>query len=112
MRSPAHVGNKKKDILILGKYSTQGSNYTALTAEAVHSINFTKQGKKFCLSLCYNENNSYLFVEGVKMFQFKAKDSEFVNYATRLGNNSKYFSVGDMMQTGLNGYAYDFLVGF
>ena len=67
---------------------------------------------KFCLSRYYNGSNSYLFVDGVKMYQLKVKDSEFVNYAVCSANIPKDFSVGDMMQTGLNGYMNDFSVGF
>ena len=41
-------------------------------------MNFTEQGKKFCLH--YNGNNSYLFVNGIKIYQFKAKYLEFNAY--------------------------------
>ena len=44
MSSSAHIGNKKKDILILGKGPIQGLEHT-LTAEKVYSINFTVTGK-------------------------------------------------------------------
>ena len=39
MSSSAHVDNKKKDILILGKGPTQGLEHT-LTDERMYSINF------------------------------------------------------------------------
>ena len=38
-----HTDNKKKDILILIKSPTNGSNYATLTAEAGYSINFIIQ---------------------------------------------------------------------
>ena len=60
MSSSAHIDNKKKDILILGKGPTQGLEHT-LTAEKMYSINFIVTKKKFCLSLHYNGANSYLF---------------------------------------------------
>ena len=63
MSSSAHIDNKKKDILVLGKGPTQGLEHT-LTAEKMYSINFTVTKKKFCLSLHYNGANSYLFVNG------------------------------------------------
>ena len=47
-----------------------------LSVEIMHSINFTENNKKFCLSLHYNGANSYLFVNGIKIYKFKAKDSE------------------------------------
>ena len=34
------------------------------------SINFTVTNKKFCLSLHYNEANSYLFVNGTEIYKF------------------------------------------
>ena len=81
---------------------------TTLTAEAKNSLCFTKQGKEFCLSLHCNGSNSYLLFNGVKMYRFKAKDSESNYYPVCFGNVSKGFSIGDMKQTGLNGYVYDF----
>ena len=46
MSSSIHVHNKKKDILILGKGPTQILEHT-LTAEEIHSINFTVKKKNF-----------------------------------------------------------------
>ena len=60
MSSSAHISNKKKDILVLGKGSTQGLELM-LTAGKVYSVNFTEKNKKLCLSLHYNGVNSYLF---------------------------------------------------
>ena len=48
MSSSAHVDNKKKAILILGKGPTQRLEHT-LTAEKMHSINFTVKNKEICL---------------------------------------------------------------
>ena len=45
MSSSAHVDNKKKDILILGKGPRLGSEHT-LTAEKIYSINFTVTKKE------------------------------------------------------------------
>ena len=42
---------------------------------------FTKANTKFCLSLHYNADNSYLFVNGREMFKFKA-DNKNVNFPT------------------------------
>ena len=50
MSSSAHIDNKKKDILVLGKGPTQGLEHT-LTAEKMYSINLIVTGKVFCLSL-------------------------------------------------------------
>ena len=61
----------------------------------MYSTNFTVYGKKVCLSLHYNSDNSYLFVNGRKIVKFKAKDSEIVPYPLRLGNISKHFSIAN-----------------
>ena len=45
MNSSAHMDNKKKDILVLGKGPTQGLEHR-LTAEKMHSIIFTVLKKK------------------------------------------------------------------
>ena len=47
MSSSTKIDNRKKDILILDKDPTQGLEHT-LSAEKMHSINFTVTGKKFC----------------------------------------------------------------
>ena len=112
MSSSVHVDNNKKDILILGEGITQGLDDTALTTEKKYSINFTKNNKKFCLSLHYNGASSYLFVNGTEIIKFKAKDSEIVAYPLYLGNISKDFSVTNMLNTGLYGYIYDFSVDY
>ena len=57
--SSAHIDNKKKAILVLVKGPTQELERT-LTAEKMHSMNFTLTKKKICLSLHYNGANSYL----------------------------------------------------
>ena len=71
-------------------------------------LNFTENNKKFCLSVHYNGVNSYLFVNGIEIIRFKAKDSEIVTTPLRLGNISKEFLVNNMKKTRLNGYVYDF----
>ena len=88
MSSSVHV-DKKKIILIIGKGPTQGSGKHSLTAEKMYSINFMVTRKKYCLSLHYDEANSYLFVNGTEIIKFKAKDSEIVATPLCLGNISK-----------------------
>ena len=62
--------DNKKDILIIGKGPTQGWEHT-LSAEKTYSINFAEKNKKFCSSLHYNKENSYLFVNGTKIHKIK-----------------------------------------
>ena len=78
----------------------------------MYSIDFTVNNKKFCLSLDYNRANSCLFVNGIEIHKFKAKDSEIAATALCLGNISKDWSVDNMKKTGLNGYVYDFSVDY
>ena len=62
----------------------------------MYKINFTEKNKKICLSLHYNEANSYLSVNGTEFHKFKAKETDIVD-----------FSVDNMKKTGLSGYFYD-----
>ena len=71
MSSSVPVDNKKKDISILGKGPTQGLEHT-LTAERMHSINFSVKRKKFCLSSHYNGANIYLLMV-LKFINLKEK---------------------------------------
>ena len=68
MSSSVHIDNKGEDILILGKIPTERSDDTTLTAETLYSINFTRPGIKFSLSLHYNGRNSFLFVNATKIY--------------------------------------------
>ena len=52
--------------------------------------------------------NSYIFVNGVEIHKFKAKDSEIYVALLCLGNVSKDFSADNMKKIGLYGYVYDF----
>ena len=113
MSSSAHIDNKKKDILVPGKGPTQGLKHT-LSAEKMYSINFTLTKNKFCLSLHYNGANSYLFVNGIEIYKFKAKDSEIVASPLCLGNISKDWSIDNRQyeKIGFNGYVDDFSVDY
>ena len=77
MSSSTKIDNRKKYILILDKGPTLGLEHT-LSAEKLYSINFTEYNKKLCLGLHYNGANSYLFINGIEIYKFKAKDSEIV----------------------------------
>ena len=112
MSSSVHANNKINNILVLGKGFTQGINDTAIDAEKTYSINFTKTERKFCLSLYYNGDNSYLFVNGKEICKFKAKDSEIVPYPLCLENISKDFSVDNMKKTGLYGQVHEFSIDY
>ena len=111
MSSSAHIDNKRKDVLVLGKGPTQGLEDT-LTAEKIYSVNFTLTKRRFCLSSHYNGANSYLFINGKEIYKFKAKDFEIVATPLCVGNISKDWWVDNMKKTGWNGYVYDFSVDY
>ena len=71
-----HSNNRANNTYVLGKDFIQGINGTTIYAEKMYKTDFTEQDKKFALSLHYNGDNSYLFVNGVQQLKFKAKDSE------------------------------------
>ena len=56
----------------------------------------------------YNGANNCLFVNGIKIYKFKAKDSEILAAPLCLGNISK----DKMKKTGFIGYVYDFSVDY
>ena len=72
LSSSTHANNRANNILVLGKDFIQGINGI--------TIYFTVFGKKVSLSLHYNGDNSYLFVNGRKIVKFKEKDSEIVPF--------------------------------
>ena len=61
---------------------TYGKNWSSGSPEKKFSINFTKANTKFCLSLNYNADNSYFFINGKEIVKFKA-DNKNVNFTTR-----------------------------
>ena len=104
MDSSTNLDNKEEDILILGKGPTQELGEHSLSGEKMYSINFNKVNIKFCLSLHYNGDNSYLFVNDTEIHKFK--------FNLCLGNVSKDFSGNKMKETGFSGYIYDFSVNY
>ena len=106
--SSVHANNKTRNILVPGKVFIQGIGNTTIYAEKMYSINFTKANRKLCLSLHYNGDDSYLFINDKEIIKFKAKDSKVVPYPLCLGNVSKDFSPSNMHKTELSRYVYDF----
>ena len=89
----SHANNRANNIYVLRKDFIQGINGTTLYAEKLCAIHFTQGDKRFVLSLHYNINNSYLFVNDVEQLKLKSK----VNYLDRnlfaLGNISADWSL-------------------
>ena len=64
MSFSSHSTYKTQYIYVLGKDFVQGIN-TTIYPEKIYKTNFTEHSKKFILSLHYNGDNSYLFVNGI-----------------------------------------------
>ena len=62
--SLVHANNKANNIYVMGDFLVQGINDTTFYAEKLCSLNFTAANKKLVLSLHYNGDDSYLFVNG------------------------------------------------
>ena len=59
-----HRTNRANHIYIMGDGLTQSNHDTTIYAEKKYFRNFTEPNVKFVLSLQYNGNDSYLFVNG------------------------------------------------
>ena len=81
-------------------------------AEKMYSPNFTIDNKIFCLSLHYNGDNSYLFVNSEQVINFKAKNSELIKYPMCLGGISKDYNENIRKDAGLYGNVYYFRVDY
>ena len=103
----------KKGTLILGKGPAQGLDGITLTAEKKHSIrNINGQQNKFCPTLYYDKVYNYVFVNGVEIYRFKARDSEINVDRLCLGNVSNNLSNDNIRKAELYRYIYDFSVGY
>ena len=94
----------------MGDLFVQGINDTTLYAEKIYSQNFTAVNKKFVLSLHYNDNDSYLFVNGKQELKFKAKDDQIVKEILCLGNISDDWTAANAQM--FWGEIYDFAVEY
>ena len=74
--------------------------------------NFSAINEKFVLSLHYNGDNSYLFVNCKQELKFKAKDEQIVKEKLCLGNISDDWTATNAEKTGLFGEVYDFAVDY
>ena len=110
--SLVHTNNKANNIYVMGDLFVQGINDTTLYAEKIYSQNFTAINKKFVLSLHYNGDDSYLFVNGKQELKFKAKDDQIVKEILCLGNISDDWTAANAQKTGLWGKIYDFAVDY
>ena len=64
----------RNNFLVLGEGLTHCINGSFGSPKKKFNINFSKANRKFCLSLHYNDDNNYLFVNGKEIFKFKANN--------------------------------------
>ena len=102
-----HATNRANYIYLMGTGLTQGINDTTIYAE-----NFTDFGKIFVLSLHYNGDNSYLFVNGRQELKFKAKTDQLVKEKLCIGNLSDQWTTSESEKIGTYGNIYDFVVDY
>ena len=112
MSFSTHATNRANHIYLMGDGLTQGINDTTLYVEKKYWRNFTDPGKKFVLSLHYNNNYSYLFVNGRQELKFKCKKDQLIKEKICLGNLSDQWRTSESEKTGLYGNIYDFVIDF
>ena len=67
-----------------------------MMAEAKYYINFTRSKKKKLFNSTFTGSNSFLFVNSVEIYQFKARNSEIKSFPLCLRNILKDFAVENM----------------
>ena len=100
-----HANNKANNIYVMGKDYITKINDTTIYAEKMFYRNFTEPGKKFILSLHYNGDNSYLFVNGREELKFKTKTDKIINENLCLGYTENLYG-------NLYGNIYDFVLDY
>ena len=110
MSFSAHTTSRANHIYLMGDGLTQGINNTTLYAENKYFRNFTDYGFKFVLSLHYNNDDSYLFVNGRQELKFKCKTVQLVKEKLCIENLSDRWTASKSEKTGLYGNIYDFVV--
>ena len=112
MSFSSHANNRANNIYIMGELFIQGINNTTIYAEKKFYRNFTDPGKKFILSLHYNGDDSYLFVNGRQELKFKCKTDQLVKEKLCIKNLSDQWITSESEKTGLYGNIYDFVVDY
>ena len=99
-------------IYVMGSGLTQGIHDITLYAEKNFYRNFTGLGKNFLLSLHYNGDDSYLFVNRRQELKFKCKTDQLVKEKLCIGNLSDQWTTSESEKTGVYGKFYDFVVDY
>ena len=112
MSSSIHATNRANNIYVMGEGLVQGIHGTTLYAEKNYWRNFTDPGKNCLISLHYNGDESYFFVNGRQELKFKTKTDQLVKEKLCIGILSDQWTASESEKTGLYGNIYDFLVDY
>ena len=112
MSFSVHATNRANHIYVMGDGFTQGIHDTTLYVKKKYFRNFTEPNVKFVLSLHYNGDESYLFVNGRQELKFKCKTDQLVKDKLCIGNLSDQWTASKSEKTGLYGNIYDFVVDY
>ena len=104
--SSSHTDSLENDFFVLGK----GDGSFCAPGK---KNNFSKAKTKFCLSLHYNSDNTYLFVNDKEIYKFKANNKNF-NFLPQfsLGSIPNKFDYDDSEKVCFKGNVYDFSVDY
>ena len=75
-------------------------------------VKISQPSKKFILSLHYNGDDSYLFVNGKQELKFKTKTSHIVKEKLCIGNLSDKWTTSESEKTRLYRNIYHFVVDY
>ena len=87
MTNSGHSTNQTQSVLVLGHGLIQKINDIIIYAKKCIQLILCIQ--IFFLSVHYNGDNSYLFVNGKEFTKFKVKNSQLIKYRMCLGGPSK-----------------------
>ena len=85
----------------MGDRFTQGIHDTTLYVEKNYYRNFTDPSKKIMLSLHYNGDDSYLFVNGRQELKFKCKTDQLFKQKLCIGYFSDQWTTSESEETGV-----------
>ena len=100
MSFSVHATNRANSIYVMGDGLTQGIHDTTLYVEKNYWKNSTDPGKKFIISLHYNGDDSYFFVNGRQELKFKAKTDQLFKEKLCIGNLSDQWTASESEKTG------------
>ena len=95
-----HRTNRTNHVYVTGDGLTQGIHDTTLYVEKKYFRNFTEPNVKLVLSLHYNGDDSYLFVNGRQELKFKCKTDQLVKEKLFIGSLSDQWTASESEKKG------------